>query len=35
MSAMPMNIEPESINAVNDAFLIRNADGTVERSSIS
>ncbi len=33
MSAMRMNIEADSIHAVNNAFLIRNADGTVDEAA--
>ncbi|EHP37787.1 adhesin, partial [Cupriavidus basilensis OR16] len=33
MSAMRMHIEADSINAVNNAFLIRNADGTVDEAA--
>ncbi|WP_454725791.1 MULTISPECIES: two-partner secretion domain-containing protein [Cupriavidus] len=33
MSAMHMDIEAERIHAVNDAFLIRNADGTVDEAA--
>ncbi|WP_231586594.1 two-partner secretion domain-containing protein [Cupriavidus basilensis] len=33
MSAMHMDIETERIHAVNDAFLIRNADGTVDEAA--
>ena len=33
MSAMHMNIEADSINAVNDAFLIRGADGRVDEAA--
>ncbi|AJG17444.1 Large exoproteins involved in heme utilization or adhesion [Cupriavidus basilensis] len=33
MSAMRMNIEADRIHAVNDAFLVRNADGTVDEAA--
>ncbi|WP_458762575.1 DUF637 domain-containing protein [Cupriavidus basilensis] len=33
MSAMRMHIEADSIHAVNNAFLIRNADGTVDEAA--
>ncbi|MGO4814134.1 hemagglutinin, partial [Cupriavidus sp. 2MCAB6] len=33
MSAMHMNIEADAINAVNDAFLIRGADGRVDEAA--
>ncbi|MGT2456173.1 DUF637 domain-containing protein [Cupriavidus basilensis] len=33
MSAMHMNIAADSINAVNDAFLIRGADGRVDEAA--
>ncbi|WP_354681921.1 filamentous hemagglutinin N-terminal domain-containing protein [Cupriavidus necator] len=33
MNAMHMNIEADAINAVNDAFLVRNADGTVDEAA--
>ncbi|MFJ4291923.1 DUF637 domain-containing protein [Cupriavidus sp. NPDC089707] len=33
MSAMHMNIEADAIHAVNDAFLIRNADGMVDEAA--
>ncbi|MGO4330124.1 beta strand repeat-containing protein [Cupriavidus sp. M-11] len=33
MSAMHMNIEADSIRAINDAFLVRGADGTVDEAA--